>query len=182
VDNGRVGIAVFDTVLGVTGLAWTESGVGAVAVAEADAATARARLQRRYPDAVDEPPPPEVAAVIERIAAHLAGRLDPLRDVALDLCDVGQFRRDVYELARSVEPGETITYGEIARRLGNPHAAREVGQAMGANPVPIIVPCHRVLAADNRMGGFSAPGGVSTKLRLLAIEGAVTPEGQAALF
>jgi methylated-DNA-[protein]-cysteine S-methyltransferase len=177
-----MGIAVFDTAIGVTGLAWSGSGIGAVAMAERDPDAARARLQRRYPGAGDEAPPPEIAAAVERIKAHLNGQLDPLRDIELDLDDVGQFRRDVYEIARAVEPGDTITYGEIARRLGNPDAAREVGQAMGANPVPIIVPCHRVLAADNRMGGFSAPGGVSTKLRLLAIEGAVTPEGQAALF
>ncbi len=105
-----------------------------------------------------------------------------MRDIEIDLDHASQFRRDVYDVARGVEPGATITYGEIARRLGNPHASREVGQAMGSNPVPLIVPCHRVLAADNKLGGFSAPGGIATKLRLLSIEGAATPEGQTALF
>jgi methylated-DNA-[protein]-cysteine S-methyltransferase len=139
-------------------------------------------MARFTPDAVEAEPPADVQAAIARITAHLAGELDDLRDVALDLDDVSEWRRDVYEVLRGVDPGATITYGEIAQRLGNPHAAREVGQAMGSNPVPIIVPCHRVLAADNRMGGFSAPGGIATKLKLLAIEGAATPEGQTAFF
>ena len=84
-------------------------------------------------------------------------------------------------MARSIPPGQTLTYGEIADRLGDRRPAREVGQALGRNPFPIVVPCHRVLAADGRTGGFSAPGGVETKLRMLAIERA-QPGGAPALF
>jgi len=177
-----VGIAVFDTAIGIAGVAWTERGICNVVMAERDADTARARLRRNCPEDAETDPPAPVADAISRIRSHLDGALDPMRDIEVDLDDASEFRRDVYDVARSVDPGETITYGEIARRIGNPHASREVGQAMGANPVPLIVPCHRVLAADNRMGGFSAPGGITTKLRLLRIEGAATPEGQTALF
>jgi methylated-DNA-[protein]-cysteine S-methyltransferase len=175
-------MAVFDTAIGAVGLLWTDDGISDVVMAERDAEATRARLRRHAPTAAEQAPTPEVGAAITRIIAHLDGELDPLRDIEIDLGEASGFRRGVYDIARSVDPGATITYGEIARRLGNPHAAREVGQAMGANPVPIIVPCHRVLAADNKMGGFSAPGGVSTKLKLLAIEGAATPEGQTSLF
>ena len=174
--------ALFDTAIGWVAVAWTETGIASVVMAEATADSARAGMAKYRPDAVEADPPAVVQAAITRIAAHLAGELDDLRDIALDLDDLSQWRQDVYAVLRSVDPGETITYGEIATRLGNPQAAREVGQAMGSNPVPLIVPCHRVLAADNKMGGFSAPGGVTTKLKLLAIEGAATPEGQTSLF
>lgn len=180
--RNEAGIAVFDSAIGVTGLAWTRRGICSVVMAEPDADAARRRLRRNCPDAEQTDPPPQVAAAIARIRAHVGGALDPMRDIEIDLDHASQFRRDVYDVARGVEPGATITYGEIARRLGNPHASREVGQAMGSNPVPLIVPCHRVLAADNKLGGFSAPGGIATKLRLLSIEGAATPEGQTALF
>lgn len=174
--------ALFETAVGWVGVAWSEAGIGSVVIAEATADSVRARMTKYTPDAVEAEPPGAVQSAINRITAHLAGELDDLRDITVDLDDVSEWRREVYEVLRSVDPGETITYGEIAHRLGNPHAAREVGQAMGSNPVPIIVPCHRCLAADNKMGGFSAPGGISTKLKLLAIEGAATPEGQTALF
>ena len=104
--------------------------------------------------------------------ALLAGEPSDLSAAPLDLDGVPAFHRRVYDLARRIPPGETLTYGEIAGRLGDPSQARAVGQALGANPIPILVPCHRVFAANGRMGGFSAPGGVSTKLRLLEIEGA----------
>jgi methylated-DNA-[protein]-cysteine S-methyltransferase len=106
------------------------------------------------------------------MTALLSGTPDPMDDVVIDLGAISDFRRGVYEIARTVGPGDTITYGEIAARLNNPSSAREVGQALGANPVPLIVPCHRVLAAGGKLGGFSARGGVTTKSKLLAIEGA----------
>ena len=108
-----------------------------------------------------------------RIVALLNGMPDDLADVLIDLAGVPAFDRRVYAVARSILPGATLTYGEVALRLGEPHAARAVGQALGANPWPIVVPCHRVLAAGGKAGGFSAPGGLRTKLRLLQIEGAV---------
>lgn len=120
-------------------------------------------------------PPPTARAAIDGIAALLRGEARDLASVALDLDGLPGFDRRVYELARSIPPGQTLSYGEIAARLGAPAAAREVGQALGRNPFPIIVPCHRVTAAGGRLGGFSAAGGAATKRRLLAIEEAHAP-------
>jgi methylated-DNA-[protein]-cysteine S-methyltransferase len=109
---------------------------------------------------------------IEGVVALLSGEKRDLSAIALDTTEVPEFHRRVYAVARAVPPGSTITYGEIATRLGDPTAARAVGQALGRNPFALIVPCHRVLAAGGNAGGFSASGGATTKLRLLAIEGA----------
>ncbi|HVW81613.1 MAG TPA: methylated-DNA--[protein]-cysteine S-methyltransferase [Mycobacteriales bacterium] len=165
-------MAVFPTAIGDCGIVWTDAGVCGVQLPEPDAQTTRAKLLRYWPTATVRPPTPPAARAIEGITALLGGAPDPLDDVVVDLAGVSDFRREVYRVARTVGPGETITYGEIAVRIGSPHAAREVGQALGANPVPLIVPCHRVLAAGGKLGGFSARGGVTTKSRLLAIEGA----------
>jgi methylated-DNA-[protein]-cysteine S-methyltransferase len=102
----------------------------------------------------------------------LRGEPSDLSDVTIDVDKVPEFNRKVYDIARSIPPGATLTYGEIAERLGDKLLARDVGQALGQNPIPLIVPCHRVLAAGGKTGGFSAPGGVVSKLRLLTIEGA----------
>lgn len=174
---------VFDTAIGLCGLAWRGDGISNVVIHERSVESATARLAKDGGDSVvvDAAMPDEIAVAVQRITAHLGGALDPLRDIEVDLGEIGGFRRDVYDVARSVDPGDTITYGEIAAQLGNPNASREVGQAMGSNPVPLIVPCHRVLAAGGKLGGFSAPGGISTKLKLLAIEGAAY-QGQPTLF
>jgi methylated-DNA-[protein]-cysteine S-methyltransferase len=161
---------VFDTEIGVCGIAWSERGVAGVQLPEASAAATRARLERRYPSAVEALPTPAIEAAIRGVVALLACEASDLQQVELDLGGVADFNAAVYRIARSIPPGETLTYGEIAARLGAPALARDVGQALGANPIPIIVPCHRVLAAGNRAGGFSARGGVRTKLRLLEIE------------
>jgi methylated-DNA-[protein]-cysteine S-methyltransferase len=113
-----------------------------------------------------------VRRVIDGVCALLRGERTELKDVDLDHDGVPEFNRRVYDVARSIGPGATLSYGEIAERLGDRTLAREVAQALSQNPCPIIVPCHRVLAAGGKMGGFSAPGGVRTKLRLLSIEGA----------
>ena len=180
--------AMFETPVGAVGVVWDGDRVcGArvcgVQLPERDPAATRARLTRAHPDAVEatDPPPAEVQRAIDGIVALLSGRPDDLRDVPLDLDGVPEFNRQVYAIARGIDPGQTMTYGEIAAQLGEPQAAREVGQALGQNPVPLIVPCHRVLAAGGKLGGFSARGGVTTKLRLLDIEGA-EPNGQPALF
>ncbi len=119
--------------------------------------------------------PPDVAAAISRMAGLLDGVPDDLADVRVDLRGAPEFHRRVYEVTRSIPPGGTRTYGEVAARLGMPGAAQAVGQALGRNPVPIVVPCHRVLAAGGTMHGFSAPGGIETKRRMLVIEGALAP-------
>ena len=114
--------------------------------------------------------------VIDDIAGLLRGEARDFSAVALDMDGVTQFHQRVYAVARTIPAGATLSYGEIAARLGDSSVAREVGQAMGQNPFPIIVPCHRVLAAGGKVGGFSAAGGVTTKLRLLEIEGAQVGE------
>lgn len=164
-------VTLFDTAFGRCGIAWGECGIVGVQLPE-PAGAERARLLRRFPDATETTPPPEVRDVIERIGALLRGEPSDLDSVALDMRDVPEFDRCVYHATRRIPRGTTRTYGEIAHEIGDPAAARAVGQALGRNPFPIIVPCHRVLAAAGRPGGFSAHGGVVTKLRMLAIEGA----------
>ncbi len=164
------GYALFETALGCCAAAWSDRGLVAVQLAEPSREATVARIRAQL-GPVDETPPPAWARdAMQRIAHHIEGRLDDLADVPLDLERVPPFRRRVYEAARGVLPGETITYGDLAARVGSPGGARAVGQAMAKNPLPIVVPCHRVLAAGGGIGGFSAPGGASTKRRLLAIE------------
>ena len=134
----------------------------------------RARLRRRFPDAREASPPSPVQRAIEGIVALLRGEAIDLSAVALDMDGVPPFERRVYEVARTIPAGATLAYGDIAARLGAPGEARAVGEALGQNPFPLVVPCHRVLAAGGKVGGFSANGGIATKLRLLSIEGART--------
>ena len=165
------GFALFDTAIGRCGVAWGERGVAGVQLPEAGERETRARMLQRFPAAGEAAPPPEVQRVIDRIVALLRGEPSDLSAIALDMEQVPAFHRRVYEAARAIPPGMTLSYGDIAARAGAPGAARAVGQALGRNPFPIIVPCHRVLAAGGKIGGFSAEGGVATKRRMLAIEG-----------
>ena len=132
----------------------------------------RARLRRRVPGAREALPVGVAQRALDGIVALLRGEPSDLDAIALDMEGVPAFHQRVYEVARTIRRGETLSYGAIAARLSSPEMARDVGQALGQNPFPLIVPCHRVLAADGKLGGFSAYGGVATKLRLLAIEGA----------
>lgn len=162
----------FDTALGTCGIAWSEAGVVAVHLPEGSAADTRVALERRTGAAPVERPPPEIRRAIARIRRHLDGRLDALVDVVVDHHGAPPFHRRVYEALRRVGPGATVTYRELAALAESPGATRAVGQAMAKNPTPILVPCHRVLAAQGKPGGFTAYGGVDTKRRLLEIEGA----------
>ncbi len=166
------GFALFDTALGGCGIAWGDRGLVGVQLPEGDDARTRARMRRDFPGAPEAPPPPRVGAAIARIRGLLDGVPDDLRDIELDMRAVSPFECRVYGLVRAIVPGRTLTYGEVASLLGEPGAARAVGRALGRNPFAPVVPCHRVLAAAGRSGGFSARGGVATKLRLLRIEGA----------
>lgn len=169
------GWTLFTTPIGHCGIAWCEHGVAGVQLPEASAAETARRVVRRVPRAVEGEPPPPVRHAIEGIVALLAGERTPAAELAfveLDLRGIAAFERRVYEVARTLRPGETSTYGEIARKLGDPSASRAVGGALGRNPFPLVVPCHRVLAADGGLGGFSASGGTDLKRRLLQIEGA----------
>lgn len=167
------GFIIFDTAIGRCALIWGESGLVGAMLPEPDDGAMRARIARRFPDAIEAEPSLPVQEAVNGIIALLSGEKRDLRDVALDMSAVTPFQQRVYAVARAIPPGETATYGEIAQRLGEPReAARAVGEAMGRNPFPIIMPCHRVLGADGKPGGFSAPGGVETKLKMLQIEGA----------
>jgi methylated-DNA-[protein]-cysteine S-methyltransferase len=173
------GFTLFETPIGLCGLAWGEQGLIGAQLPEAAPGAAWDRLRRRYPDAVEaSPPPPSIQRTVERINDLLAGGRDDLVDVELDYSIVSPFNRRVYEIARAIAPGQTLTYGQIAKAISttgdDPGAARAVGKALGENPWPIVVPCHRVLGADGKSGGFSAPGGVETKARMLTIERART--------
>ena len=164
--------ALFDTALGSCAISWSAAGVAGVQLPEADAAQTRRRAERRFGANEDADSPPPVRRAMAGIVALLAGQNVDLSDVVLDVEGVDAFDRRVYDAARSIAPGRTQTYGAIAAALGDAALARAVGQALGRNPFAIIVPCHRVLAADGRIGGFSAAGGAVTKRRLLLIEGA----------
>ena len=165
---------LFDTAVGRCGVVWSPRGLRTMQLPEGREAETRARLVRRFPDAVESEPPAKIKRAIGEIVALLRGEPRDLSDIALDMEDVPPFHQRVYEVARTIPPGSTLTYGELAERLGDRGAARAVGQALGRNPFAIVVPCHRVLAAGGKVGGFSASGGITTKLRLLTIEGAHT--------
>src|SRR5271169_487968 len=164
--------ALFETVIGACGIVWSGRGVAGIQLPETNEAATRARVLRRYSGAREKTPPAEVQRAIDGIVALLAGEPRDLAGITIDNEGIPESNRRVYAIARTIPPGATITYGEIAERLGDKTLARAVGQAMGENPTPIIIPCHRVLAAGGKTGGFSASGGVVTKLRLLTIEGA----------
>jgi methylated-DNA-[protein]-cysteine S-methyltransferase len=161
---------LFETAIGVGGIAWTDAGISGIQLPEPDAARVRARLRRQFPRVIESPPSDEIQTAIELMRKLLQGEAVDLASVRLDMERVPPFDRQVYDVARTIPAGETTSYGQIARRLGDVHLAREVGQALAHNPFPIVVPCHRVIATDGKLGGFSARGGQSTKQRLLTIE------------
>ena len=178
------GFALFETAIGTCGIAWGSHGVLGVQLPEASERQMRALLLRRFPNASETPPPSPVQSAIDGIVALMDGKSSDLSSVTLDMDGVPEFHQRVYEVARTIPPGSTVSYGEIAARLGEPAwpAARDVGQALGQNPFPIVVPCPRVLAANGKLGGFSARGGTVTKRRLLSIELASAPAFNIPLF
>ncbi len=169
------GYALFDTALGRCAVVWGPRGLVGVLLPEASEGETRARLLRQFPDAGEAPPPADAERARDGLVALLSGGAGDFSSIALDMEGAPPFHRRVYEAARAIPAGATVSYGEIAAGLGAPGAARAVGQALARNPFLVIVPCHRVLAAGGKLGGFSAHGGVATKRRLLAIEGARPP-------
>jgi len=163
---------LFDTPIGICGIEWGPRGINGVQLPMGSEEKTRARIRQRHGDIAEAQPPAEVRHAVEGIIELLSGKPNDLSDVVLDLDGVPEFNRGVYEIARGIPPGKTMTYGDIAKQLGGVELSRDVGQALGRNPCPIVVPCHRVLAAGGKPGGFSANGGVATKLKMLAIEGA----------
>ena len=154
----------FDTAIGTCGIAWGEAGITGVQLPGSSRLVQAATPPAGVPD--------DVRAAAAAIVELLAGARVDLTGVVLDERGLDPFRRAVFTATRAVGPGRTASYGEIARTIGAPEAARAVGAALGSNPYPIVVPCHRILAADGALTGFSAPGGVVTKRRMLEIEGA----------
>lgn len=164
--------AVFATQGGFCGLAWSGAGIVRFQLPTGSAAATERLLRRRLADAEPADPPPAVAAAIAAVQRYFAGEPVDFADVAVDLGDAEPFFRRVYEATRVIGWGRTTTYGAIAAALGaGSEAARDVGRAMAQNPVALIIPCHRVLAAGGGIGGFSAPGGAEAKRRMLALEG-----------
>ena len=162
---------LIDTAFGPIGLAWSERGLLRLQLPDSDEARTRQRLTR-YLEAAESDPLDWLKPTIARLQLYFAGEKVDLSDAPLDLEDKPEFLRRLYQEMLKLGWGETVTYGGLAERVGMPlGAAQSVGQAMGKNPVPIIIPCHRVLASGNTMGGFSAPGGTQTKLKLLELEG-----------
>jgi methylated-DNA-[protein]-cysteine S-methyltransferase len=164
------GFALFDTAIGRCGIAWGPRGIVGACLPEASDDAARARFRRRLPDGVETAPPAEIARIRDAVIALTRGEPIDFTDVTLDLDGVPEFNRQVYDIALRIPAGATLTYGEVAARIGQPDAAQAVGKALGQNPFPHIVPCHRILMAGGKIGGFSAPGGIATKRKLLAIE------------
>jgi methylated-DNA-[protein]-cysteine S-methyltransferase len=162
---------LFDTPIGHCGIAWRAGAVTGVQLPDGPETATRARMRRRFPTASESLAPAEIQPAIEAIRASLCGLPSDVGAIVLDMNALPEFERSVYEVARTIAPGTTLTYGEVAARVGDPGAARRVGQVLGRNPFAPVVPCHRVVSADGRMHGFSASGGVHTKLRLLQIEG-----------
>lgn len=170
------GFTIFATAIGHCGVAWGERGIVGAQLPEGSEHQTRTRMHGRFPEAPEIYPPPEVRAAVDGIVALLDGEHPDLSTIELDLTEVPDFHRRVYDVVRAIPPGKTGTYGDIAQQLGMPGSAQAVGQAMGRNPFAPIVPCHRVLAAGGQDGGFSANGGVATKRRMLIIEGARADE------
>ena len=162
--------AFFPTAIGDCAIAWNDVGLTGVWLPAATRAALQRRVRASGPDAIESVPAGAVAEIVEAITRLLAGEHVDFADVRLDLGDTGDFDARVYAVTRAIPAGSVLTYGEVAARVGTGAAARDVGQSLGRNPWPIVVPCHRVVAAGNALGGFSAPGGTATKRRLLAIE------------
>jgi methylated-DNA-[protein]-cysteine S-methyltransferase len=174
------GFSLFDTAIGRCALVWRGGLVVGAALPEGSDEAMRARLARRFAGASEAEPPEAVREAIGKIVALLAGRQTDLSDIPLAL-EGSDFELKVWQAARGIPRGEVRSYGDVAQEIGAPGAAQAVGLALGRNPAPIIVPCHRVLASGGKSGGFSAPGGVATKFRMLEIEGARRP-GEPGLF
>jgi methylated-DNA-[protein]-cysteine S-methyltransferase len=164
------GFVLFETAIGRCALLWRGGLVIGAALPERDEEAMRTRLEARFPGVGEASPPPFVADAVRKVARLLDGERMDLGDIPIDLSGASELERKVYEAALRIPCGEVRTYGEVAREIGAPAAAQAVGVALGRNPVPILVPCHRVLASGGKSGGFSAPGGVATKFRMLEIE------------
>ncbi len=170
---------LFETPLGACGIAWKEQGASRIPrvvtffqLPEATRSLTEKRIAANSGGRKALVPPPSIAGIIKKVQKHLHGDVQDFRDIAVDLDAAAPFARQVYEAVRKIPAGRTMTYGELATDMNRPTAPRAVGQALGRNPIPLLIPCHRVLASGNKPGGFSAHGGLETKAKMLEIEGA----------
>jgi methylated-DNA-[protein]-cysteine S-methyltransferase len=170
---------LFDTPLGTCGIAWKEQGTSRILpvvtffqLPEATRRLTDTRIAGSSGGRKARVPPPRIAGIIKKVQKHLHGDVQDFLDIVVDLDGAGPFARQVYEAVRKIPAGRTMSYGELAKDINRPTAARAVGQALGRNPIPLIIPCHRVLAACGKAGGFSAHGGLETKAKMLEIEDA----------
>jgi len=177
---------LFETPLGACGIAWKEPETSRIPpvvtffqLPEATRSVTDTRIAGSSGGRKARVPPPHIAGIIKRVQKHLQGDVQDFLDIVVDLDGAGPFARQVYEAVRKIRAGRTKSYGELATDMNRPTASRAVGQALGRNPIPLIIPCHRVLASGNDLRGFSAHGGVETKARMLEIEGATIglPDG-----
>jgi methylated-DNA-[protein]-cysteine S-methyltransferase len=166
---------LLETEVGIAAIGWNEIRIVSLRLPAPTAHEVDRAMMRRLPSATRGEPPAEVRAVIDAVIRYFAGERVDFSAVAVDLGEQEPFFARVYDQVRKLGWGETTTYGAIAHMLGaGPEYARDVGQAMAKNPVPLIVPCHRVTAAGGKIGGFSAPGGSMSKARMLELEGVMT--------
>lgn len=171
-EQTACGQMVFETALGFIGIAWSEKGLTRLSLFQRDRAAVERRMERLgVAIGGDSNAPAWIAALVRDVRAYAEGEEIDFSGVPVDLAGVDDFRLAIYKAARKLSFGETTTYGELAKRAGHGGLPRETGQALGANPVPLVIPCHRILAAGGKIGGFSAPGGSTTKERMLALEG-----------
>jgi methylated-DNA-[protein]-cysteine S-methyltransferase len=170
-SQAAAGHAVFETALGFMGIAWSEAGLIRLCLPQRSRDAVERRLLNHPAVAASTSEPQWVVELIASIKAYAAGEDVDFSGVPVDLAGVDDFRLAIYDAARKLAFGETTTYGELAKRAGHAGLARETGAALGANPVPLVIPCHRILAAGGKIGGFSAPGGSATKEKMLAMEG-----------
>jgi methylated-DNA-[protein]-cysteine S-methyltransferase len=177
IDPGIRGYCLFETGIGVCGVAWSDLGLTQLQLPEADAGATERRLRSKAQGTPAKIIPPRIARLVDDIKTYAAGDKIDFGAAELDLTRTPAAFAGIYAATRQVAWGQTATYGDLARRIGVPGAARVVGQAMGRNPVPIIIPCHRILASGGKSGGFSAHGGVATKARLLELEGVRIGQG-----
>ena len=177
-DRSAEHYLMLETPFGTCGIAWHERGLTRLQLPEPtpDATEQRLAVHGRRPWAASDPLPPAIAAIVTELTSYFAGDATTFADVEIDFGPRPRIHLDLYATARKIPWGETVTYGELARAIGMPGGARVVGQVMGSNPVPVIMPCHRVLASGNALRGFSAPGGIATKQRLLDLERATAVE------
>lgn len=163
---------IFATAIGFCGLVWRENRISTFLLPEQDTSKLKKRLiglTNRSESA--ESLPPWIEKTITKVSRHLEGEKEDFSDLSLEVDHLSEFRRSVYRAARKIPPGEIRTYGQLADAIGNPRASRAVGMALGANPIALIIPCHRIIGGNQKLGGFSAFGGCETKKKLLALEG-----------